>query len=103
VRHDRQRLDDVLVAAAAIAGHMTRGSLDDGLVFDAVRVRLIEIGEAVEDIDPGLLANEPAIPWRDVAGMRDHRRGHASPVPSSLEPLQPTTRRWCGSSVQIVT
>jgi hypothetical protein len=27
---------------------MKRGSLADGLVFDAVRVRLIEIGEAVE-------------------------------------------------------
>jgi uncharacterized protein with HEPN domain len=45
--------------------------LDDGLVFDAVRVRLIEIGEAVKDIDPATLASEPAIPWRDVAGMRD--------------------------------
>ena len=38
---------------------------------DAVRVRLIEIGEAVEDIAPELLAAEPDIPWRDVAGMRD--------------------------------
>jgi len=50
---------------------MGRGSLDDGLVFDAVRVRLIEIGEAVKGIDPVLLAEEPAIPWNDVAGMRD--------------------------------
>jgi hypothetical protein len=33
--------------------------LADGLVFDAVRVRLIEIGEAVKDIDPKLLAHEP--------------------------------------------
>jgi uncharacterized protein with HEPN domain len=50
---------------------MGRGSLDDGLVFDAVRVRLIEIGEAVKGIDPDLLAMEPAIAWSDVAGMRD--------------------------------
>jgi uncharacterized protein with HEPN domain len=50
---------------------MGRGSLDDGLVFDAVRVRLIEIGEAVKGIAPELLAEEPAIPWNDVAGMRD--------------------------------
>ena len=42
------------------------------MVFDAVRVRLIEIGEAVKDIDPALLANESDVPWRDVAGMRDH-------------------------------
>ena len=72
MRRDQQRLDDVLAAAAAIAAHIGRGSLDDGLVFDAVRVRLIEIGEAVKDIDADLLANEPEIPWRDVAGMRDY-------------------------------
>ena len=46
-------------------------NLDDGLVFDAVRVRLIEIGEAVKDIAPDLLATEADIPWRDVAAMRD--------------------------------
>lgn len=72
MRSDRQRLDDVIGAAAAITAHMARGNLDDGLIFDAVRVRIIEIGEAVKDIDPDLLATEPGIPWRDVARMRDH-------------------------------
>lgn len=72
MRHDGQRLDDVLAAASAITSHMQRGTLADGLVFDAVRVRLIEIGEAVKDIDPDLLANEPTVSWQDVAGMRDH-------------------------------
>ncbi len=71
-RRDDQRLADILAAAAAIADHLTRGDLDDGLVFDAVRVRLIEIGEAVKAIDPDLLALEPAISWIDVAGMRNH-------------------------------
>ena len=71
-RHDNQRLADVLAAATAIADHLRRGGLDDGLVFDAVRVRLIEIGEAVRAIDPALLAREPDIPWIDVAGMRNH-------------------------------
>jgi uncharacterized protein with HEPN domain len=71
-RGDGQRLDDVLAAAAAIRSHTERGTLADGLVFDAVRVRLIEIGEAVKDIAPVLLAQEPAIPWRDVSRMRDH-------------------------------
>jgi len=70
-RHDRERLEDILVATEAITAHLGRGSLDDGLVFDAVRVRLIEIGEAVKGIAPELLAVEPAIPWNDVAGMRD--------------------------------
>lgn len=71
-RHDEQRLTDILAAAAAIADHMGRGGLDDGLVFDAVRVRLIEIGESVKAIDPDLLAREPDVPWVDVAGMRNH-------------------------------
>jgi len=72
VRSDAQRLDDLLAAAAAIESHLALGTLADGLVFDAVRVRLIEIGEAVKDIDPDLLANEPDVPWADVPRMRDH-------------------------------
>lgn len=40
MRNDAQRLADVLAAAEAIADHLVRGSLTDGLVFDAVRVRL---------------------------------------------------------------
>lgn len=71
-RRDDERLADVIASAEAVASHLDRGGLDDGLVFDAVRVRLIEIGEAVKDIDPAILADEPEIPWRDVAGMRDH-------------------------------
>lgn len=71
-RRDDQRLEDILASAQAIRAHLERGGLDDGLVFDAVRVRLIEIGEAVRAIDPELLAQEPSIPWADVAGMRNH-------------------------------
>lgn len=71
-RHDDQRLIDILAAADAIASHLQRGGIEDGLVFDAVRVRLIEIGEAVKAINSEVLAIEPDIPWVDVAGMRDH-------------------------------
>ncbi len=71
-RYDDQRLADILAAAQAIAAHLGRGGLEDGLVFDAVKVRLIEIGEAVKAIDPALLAEESDIPWVDVAGMRNH-------------------------------
>ncbi len=71
-RRSDQRLADIVAAASAIAEHLGRGPLTDGLVFDAVRVRLIEIGEAVKDLEPELLAREPEIPWADVAGMRNH-------------------------------
>ena len=52
--------------------HLTRGDLHDGLVYDAVRVRLIEIGEAVKGIDPDLLDEAPGVPWKEIARMRDH-------------------------------
>jgi uncharacterized protein with HEPN domain len=70
-RHDAQRLEDIRAACAAIREHLTHGDLDQGLIFDAVRVRLIEIGEAVKALDPALLATEPGIPWRQIIGMRD--------------------------------
>lgn len=70
-RHDRQRLDDVLAAIDAIQRHLQRGDVADGLIFDAVRVRLIEIGEAVKSLPADLLVREPDVPWAQVAGMRD--------------------------------
>jgi uncharacterized protein with HEPN domain len=71
-RHDASRLADVVEAIEAIRSHLERGDLNDGLVYDAVRVRLIEIGEAVKDLSPELLDLEPDIPWRAIARMRDH-------------------------------
>ncbi len=70
-RSDRDRLLDVLEAGSPIVVHLQRGPLSDGLVFGAVRVRLIEIGEAVKDVPAELLSQQPSIPWRQVAAMRD--------------------------------
>lgn len=69
---DTQRLDDIEAAITAITSHPDRGDLSDGLVFDAVRARLIEIGEAVKALSPELLAHEPDLPWVEIVGMRDH-------------------------------
>jgi len=60
-----------VAAIDAIHSHLDRGDLHDGLVFDAVRVRLIEIGEAVKALPAELLASEPDLPWAQIAGMRD--------------------------------
>ena len=70
-RQDEARLGDIVEAIEAIRDHLTRGDLHDGLVYDAVRVRLIEIGEAVKGIDPDLLDGAPGVPWREIARMRD--------------------------------
>ncbi len=101
-RYDDQRLDDIETAVTAIRSHLTRGELSDGLVFDAVRIRLLEIGEAVKALSPSLLATEPAIPWKNIAAMRDqlaHRHfdtEHAivsATVADDLEPLLDAVHR----------
>jgi uncharacterized protein with HEPN domain len=69
---DRQRLADIQAAIDAIRSHLQRGDLSDGLIFDAVRIRLLEIGEAVKALPDGLLATQPSIPWRQITRMRDH-------------------------------
>jgi len=69
---DRQRLADIQAAIDAIRSHLQRGDLSDGLVFDAVRIRLLEIGEAVKALPAELLDTQPGIPWRQIARMRDH-------------------------------
>lgn len=71
-RQDEARLADIAEAIAAIRGHLERGDLHDGLVYDAVRIRLIEIGEAIKGIDPELLDRAPGVPWKEIARMRDH-------------------------------
>ena len=76
-RFDGQRLEDILAAIDAIRGHLDRGDLSDGLIFDAVRVRLIEIGEAVKALPTDLVATEPEIPWNEIAR-------NARPARSSL-------------------
>jgi len=61
VRVERQRLAGTQAAIDAIRSHLQRGGLSDGLVFDAVRIRLLEIGEGAPSIGaasayPSLLA-----------------------------------------------
>jgi uncharacterized protein with HEPN domain len=69
---DRQRLADIQAAIDTIRSHLQRGTLADGLVFDAVRIRLLEIGEAVKALPAELLDTQPAVPWSQIARMRDH-------------------------------
>lgn len=69
---DRQRLDDIAAAIEAIRSHVQRGSLSDGLVLDAVRIRLLEIGEAVKALPESLTSKRSDVPWSEIARMRDH-------------------------------
>lgn len=101
-RRQGERLQDIAVAIREIRAHLVRGSLDDGLIYDAVRMRLLEIGEATKALDAELLAHAPDVPWVDIAGMRDrlaHRyfdTDHAivvATVEHSLQPLHDAVGR----------
>jgi uncharacterized protein with HEPN domain len=70
-RPDREGLGDIRAACDAITSYVAREGIEDDIVFDAIRVRLIEIGEAVKDIDPAVLVTEPGIPWPEISWMRD--------------------------------
>ena len=65
-------MTDIQAAIDAIRSHLQRGDLSDGLVFDAVRIRLLEIGEAVKALPAEVLDSQPDIPWTQIARMRDH-------------------------------
>lgn len=85
-RRQRQRLEDILVAIEAIRHHLERGDLEDGLVFDAVRVRLIEIGEAVKSLPADVLAQVSRLPGSippTTASMMNSMRRSSGPP-------------WCG-------
>ncbi len=104
-RQDGDRLDDITAAIDAIRSHVERGPLADILVSDAVRIRLLEIGEAVKALPEELTSSEPDIPWRQVARMRD-RLAHRyfmteleiirDTIDSDLRPLQAAVDRMRG-------
>ena len=71
---DRLFLGHVLEAIAAIenfTAEVRAYFMADPKTQSAV-VRQIEIvGEAIKNLDPALVASEPAVPWRQIAGTRD--------------------------------
>lgn len=71
-RRADSRLQDIAAACEAISRYIARADVGDEIVFDAIRVRLIEIGEAVQDLRDDVVALEPDIPWTDIARMQDH-------------------------------
>lgn len=75
-RDVHERLDDVIRACGVIARYVAEPSLPEDLVYDAVRIRLVEIGEAVRMLPVAVTAAEPDIPWSRVSllGERLTRR-----------------------------
>ncbi len=71
-RSARSRLEDILAACEAISRYLTRLDTSEELVFDAIRARLIDIGEAAKDLPAAVTSVAPEVPWALITGMRDH-------------------------------
>lgn len=91
-RRDAAWLADILSAIDAVGDYLKQGSLDEGLVYDACRARLIEIGEAVKHLDPALVAAAPAVRWRAIPGCETN-----SPITAST-PTTPWSATWSTKS-----
>jgi len=90
---ERQRLSDIQAVIDAIRSHLQRGTLADGLVFDAVRIRLLEIGEAVKALPADLLATQPSIPWSQITAC-----AITWPIATSTQPTRscrPPSKMTC--------
>ncbi len=71
-RRDENSLEDILDSIAAIGDYLKQGTLSDRMIYDAVRARIIDIGEAVRNTKKSFLDKEPEIPWRQIRDMRNH-------------------------------
>ena len=70
-RGDRERLDDIAEAIAAIRTHAGNRSADERLRRDAMLYNLVIVGEAVKSLSDEAKAKRAEIPWRQISGLRD--------------------------------
>lgn len=66
--HIREAIADIRTYAAA----GERAFRTDRMRQDAIIRKLKMIGEAVKQLSDETRREQPAIPWRQIAGMRDH-------------------------------
>jgi len=70
---DRQHLDSLIGHAQAAIGYARahgRHWWKNPETFDAVLMRISQVGEAASRTSPGALADVPGVTWRDVKGIR---------------------------------
>ncbi|MGH3520710.1 MAG: HepT-like ribonuclease domain-containing protein [Haloechinothrix sp.] len=70
-RKDSQHLDDAREHLRLLHEHLSRGSLDDVLVRDAVSHRLEVAIDAVGKVSQDLLQAEAPADWPKIVGMRN--------------------------------
>ena len=70
---DRQHLGNLISHAQAAIGYARahgRAWWKNPETFDAVLMRISQVGEAASRTSPGALADVPGVTWRDVKGIR---------------------------------
>ncbi len=75
MRDERLYLGHILEAIADIRTYAEAGEVAfraDRMRQDAIIRKLEVIGEAVKQLSDETRRQQPAIPWRQIAGMRDH-------------------------------
>ena len=70
-RTTKDRLLEILNAITAVRSHLNYGGLEDSLVWDAVCMRLFQIGEVIKGLDKKVLATYPGIRHSEVIGLRN--------------------------------
>jgi uncharacterized protein with HEPN domain len=66
-----QHIRDALQDIAEYCGSNHSAFLDDRMRQDATLRKLEIIGQAVKNLSDDTKSRQPAIPWRQIAGMRD--------------------------------
>ncbi len=88
LEHMREDLLDIL---RFTEGYSFDDFRDDIKARKAVSMSLINVGELAKQLDEGLLARHPEIPWRDIIGMRNIT-AHREEALSYLHALELLTR-----------
>ena len=70
-RDERERLGDIAGAIETIRTHAVDTSAGERIKRDAILYNLVILGEAVKGLGEEIRAQEPEIPWRQIAGLRD--------------------------------
>jgi uncharacterized protein with HEPN domain len=70
-RTTKDRLLEILNAITVVRSHLNYGGLDDLLVWDAVCMRLFQIGEVTKGLDKKVLATYPGVRHTEVIGLRN--------------------------------
>jgi uncharacterized protein with HEPN domain len=101
-RKERERLEDILAAIAAIRKYVAGGNALEGATLDACYFNFVVIGEAARHLGSDLREQATEIPWARIIGYRNYLAHDYFQVDAAtaervirdeLEPLEAAVRR----------